>query len=157
MAMGVRKTAKAAVKGGIEHILFADEVDEDEVNAIYAYIKSLRPVPSPHLVKGKLSEAAKRGKKIFENDDVGCAVCHSGPLYTDCKKHTVVPSNEYEDEKFDTPSLIELWRTPPYLNDGRYTTLQALIVEGKHGSSIGDIGKLTKKQVDDLVAFLLSL
>ena len=84
-------------------------------------------------------------------------MCHSGPLYTDCRKHKVFPASEYGDEKIDTPTLIEIWRTPPYLNDGRYTNLHDLFIKGKHGSSIGDVEKLTKQQVDDLVKFLLSL
>jgi len=155
MALGVRETAKASVIAGIEHILFADEIDDDHVEAIYAYVKSLKPLPSPHLVKGELSEAARRGKRIFNN--TACRMCHSGPLYTDCRMHTVVPSSEYGEEKIDTPTLIELWRTPPYLNDGRYTNLQDLFIKGKHGSSMGDVEKLTKEEVDDLAKFLLSL
>ena len=30
---------------------------------------------------------------------------------------------------FDTPTLIEVWRTAPYLHDGRYLTIEELIAE----------------------------
>ena len=75
------------MRAGITHILFAVR-PEKEAAAIDAYLKSLRPVPSPYLVDGKLSAAAQRGKKLFFNDEVGCAKCHPaeperGPLYTD--------------------------------------------------------------------------
>jgi cytochrome c peroxidase len=157
MATGVRKSAEMSVKTGIEHILFAEEEYEEEAKAIYAYIKALKPVPSPYLVNGKLSKAALRGKKVFENDDVGCAICHPAPLYTDKAMHVVVPSSSYEKEKFDTPTLLEIWRTPPYMNDGRFTNLKDLLIKGDHGSSMGGVKKLPKQQVDDLVEFLLSL
>jgi len=156
MALGVRKTAEDAVRAGIEHILFKAPEDVDS-DAIYAYIKSLRPTPSPHLVDGRLSESAQRGKRLFNSDDVGCAECHPAPLYTDLTRHKVSPSTAYEYEKIDTPSLIEIWRSAPYLHNGRYTKLKDLIVDGKHGSSRGDVEELTEQQVDDLVQFLLSL
>ena len=51
--------------------------------AIDEYLKSLQPVPSPHLVDGQLSPAAVRGKELFFSERVGCANCHPAPLYTD--------------------------------------------------------------------------
>ncbi len=159
MALGVRSTARVAVKAGLDHILFAyeDDYDEGTVDAIYAYIKSLRPVPSPRLVGGTLSAAARRGKKLFMSDALGCSRCHPPPLYTDCRKHEVFPAGDYFTEEYDTPTLRELWRTAPYMNTGKFTTLEKLFVEGKHGASRGNVDKLTRKQVADLVAFLLSL
>ncbi|MFQ5576179.1 MAG: glycosyltransferase family 39 protein, partial [Anaerolineae bacterium] len=46
--------AEAGVRAGITHILFAVR-PEEEAAAIDEYLKSLRPVPSPHLVDGNLS------------------------------------------------------------------------------------------------------
>jgi hypothetical protein len=43
------------------------------------------------------------------------------------------------------------------MHDGRYLTMKELIVPGKHGSTGGNIDRLTQQQINDLVAFLLSL
>ena len=73
------------------------------------------------------------------------------------RKHKVLPKREYFDEAYDTPTLIEVWRTAPYMNDGNFTEVKALLVEGKHGSSGGGVEKLTAREIDDLVKFVLSL
>ncbi len=157
MASGVRGGGEAAVRAGIRHIQFAVRPDEDAV-AIDEYLKSLQPVPSPHLVHGKLSESAERGKKIFFDEKIGCAQCHPEPLYTDLKMHDMGSRGEYDRrDDFDTPTLIECWRTAPYLHDGRYTTIKQLLTEGKHGAKHGELEKLNEQQLNDLVEFVLSL
>jgi len=44
----------------------------------------------------------------------------------------------------------------PYLHDGRHATIKALIQNGKHGNTRGQIDRLTEEEVDDLVEFVLS-
>ena len=157
MAEGVRASSEEAVRAGLENILFAYRPDE-EVALIGAYLESLEPVPSPRLVDGRLSPAAERGKKLFESDRVGCHKCHPAPLYTDRKMHDVGSRGPYEyADRFDTPTLVEVWRTAPYLHNGRYTSVKELIVEGKHGRSRGRIDELSRQEIDDLVEFVLSL
>lgn len=157
MAVGVRESAEYAVRSGIIHILFAQR-PEEEAAAIDAYLKSLRPVPSPHLVDGKLSEAAERGKELFSSDRVGCHRCHPAPLYTDLKSHNVGTRNASDrGDVFDSPTLIEAWRTAPYLHDGRYTSIRELLVEGRHGLRGSRHRDLTDQQLADLVEFVLSL
>ena len=154
MASGVRPTAEHAVRSGITHIQFAVRPEEDAV-AIDLYLKALQPVPSPHLVGDQLSEAAKRGKELFFSEALGCAKCHPEPLYTDMLMHDVDSKGQYDRRKdFDTPSLIECWRTAPYMHDGHYVTMKDLFTEGKHGLKKA---KLTDEQINDLVEFVLSL
>jgi len=157
MATGIRPTAEAAVRAGIRNTLFTDR-PEAEAAAIDAYLRALKPVPSPYLVDGRLSPAAQRGKRWFESDRVGCHRCHPAPLYTDLSMHDVDTRGSYDmSSRFDTPTLIEVWRTAPYLHDGRYTTIEELIVEGRHGLTRGRLERLTKRQIADLVEFVLSL
>ncbi len=157
MSLGVRATAEDAVRAGITHIQFAVRPDEDAV-AIDEFLKALQPVPSPHLVDGKLSPAAERGKKLFFDEAVGCAQCHPEPLYTDRLSHDVGSRGQYSRaDAFDTPTLIECWRTAPYMHDGKWLTIKDLIQKGKHGAKGGDIDKLTEEQLNDLVEFVLSL
>jgi YVTN family beta-propeller protein len=157
MATGVRANAEDAVRSGIRHIQFAVRPEEDAV-AIDEYLKTLQPVPSPYLVGGKLSEAAERGKKLFFDQKIGCGKCHPEPLYTDLQMHDVASGNPIDRRNdFDTPALIECWRTAPYLHDGKYVTIKQLIAEGKHGAKGGDISGLTEQQINDLAEFVLSL
>jgi cytochrome c peroxidase len=63
---------------------------------------------------------------------------------------------EYVD-RFDTPTLVEVWRTAPYLHDGRYLTLRKLLAEGRHGLRSPREPPLSEGELDDLIAFVLSL
>jgi cytochrome c peroxidase len=156
--LAARDSAKTAIRAGFGRILFAERPEED-VQAIEEYLGSLRAVPSPRLIDGKLSPAAERGKKIFFDPKIGCARCHPEPYYTDKNAHAMGSAGPLDKpgDKFQTPRLLELWRTAPYLHDGRCLTVKELLVEGKHGSAEGDLGGLSGKDFDDLAEFLLSL
>jgi mono/diheme cytochrome c family protein len=158
MSLGVRETAEAAVRAGITHILFAVRPEED-AQAIDGYLKSLRPVPSPYLVDGQLSPAAQRGKKLFFDSKVGCASCHPEPLYTDKKAHDVGSTGKYDKptDHFNTPRLVEVWRTAPYMHDGHWLSVGELLAQGKHGAKGHDLGKLSEQDFRDLAEFVLSL
>lgn len=158
MAHGVRDTFETAVDAGIKYILFRMP-EGDQVEAISSYIKAMRPEPSPYLADGKtLSPAAKRGKKLFESPEVGCAKCHPAPLYTDLQTYDVGTRSELDTEgEFDTPTLVELYRTAPYLHDGNAVTLREVLVDRNPEDKHGRTKQLTPQEIDDLIAFLLSL
>ena len=157
MSSGVRPDAEYAVRSGIERIQFAVRPEEDAV-AIDEYLKALKPVPSPHLVNGQLSEAANRGRSLFFSERVGCSKCHPEPLYSDLQMHDVASRGQYDRrDDFDTPTLIEVWRTAPYMHDGHYTTMKEVFTKGKHGKKGGEIEKLSDQEIDDLVEFVMSL
>ena len=158
LSTGIRPKAETAVRSGIAFILFAVRKDESDAIAMDEYLKSLEPVPSPYLVDGKLSPAAQRGKKVFYDKEVGCIKCHRGKLYTDLSMYNVESKGKYDrTDTFDTPTLIECWRTAPYMHDGKYSTMKELLTEGKHGNTVGEVDKLDEKQINDLVEFVLSL
>lgn len=155
MITGVRENAEVAVRSGIRYIQFANTT-ERKAQAIDEYLKSLKPIASPHLVNGKLSESAERGKKLF--GQAGCAVCHNPPLYTNMKKYDIGTSTEQDDNKaFDTPTLIEVWRTAPYLHDGRAVTIQEVLTKFNKDGSHGRTSELTEKEIEELAEFVLSL
>lgn len=166
MSTGMRANAETAVRSGIHFILFND-TEEDVPEAIDAYLKSMTPVPSPFLIDGKLSESAKRGEKLFFSSETGCFNCHPKPYYTDLKLHKVgtndsidfkVEQDKYfPQESFDTPTLIEAWRTGPYLHNGKYFTLKEAITVGNHSGLRGKTSSLSDAEINDLVSFILSL
>ncbi|MEA3226179.1 MAG: c-type cytochrome, partial [Planctomycetota bacterium] len=155
MALGVRADAETGVRAGIRHIQFAVRPEEDAV-AIDDYLKSLEPVPSPSLTRGKLNRRARRGQKLFES--AGCASCHTGELYTDLKKHNL-GIGKWLDEglSFDTPTLIEAWRTAPYLYDGRAATVEDMLKKHNLDDKHGQTSNLTDRQIKDLAEFVMSL
>ncbi|MGI6401661.1 MAG: hypothetical protein ACOX0A_06055 [Thermoguttaceae bacterium] len=158
MITGIRADGEEAVRAGFVHILFTT-YKEDNARCVDEYLKALKPMPSPYLVDGELSESAQRGKEIFNREEVGCARCHPESNYfTDQKLHRVGSQdpNDFFDA-FDTPTLIEVWRTAPYLNTGAYTTIRELLEEGKHGVRKGEFDALSKQEQDDLIEYVLSL
>jgi YVTN family beta-propeller protein len=156
MWMGVRADAEAAVRAGIEHILFTKQPEAVAVS-IYEYLKSLKPVPSPYLVHGKLSKAAERGRKIFSR--AGCAMCHPSPLYTDLHRYDVGTRGQFDSltDKFYTPTLVEVWRTAPYLHDGSAATIRDAVTTHNPHDQHGETSNLSRQEIDDLCAYVLSL
>ena len=154
MMTGVRADAETAVRSGIKFIQFAVRPEEDAV-AIDTYLKALKPVPSPHLVDGELSESANRGRGIFEK--VGCTECHPGPLFTDLMQYDVgTGTGNEEGRAFDTPTLVEVWRTAPYFYDGRASTLKEVLCEEFSGERHNVATSLGEENLADLLEFLLS-
>jgi cytochrome c peroxidase len=158
MSLGVRETAEKAVRSGMRHILFARQ-DEEQARAIEEYLKGLRPVRSPLLANGELSAAAERGQKLFEDPVVGCATCHPAPLFTDLRMHAVGTDHgpQSREERFDTPTLVECWRTAPYLHDGSAVTLHEVLTAKNPEDRHGKTSHLTAEQIEDLAAYVLSL
>ncbi len=156
MSLGVRTNAAAAVRAGIRNILFSPPREEVAV-AMDEYLKSLKPVPSPYLVGGNLSLAAKRGKKVFSA--AGCADCHVPGLYTDLHPHDVGTRAGYDGstDQFYTPTLIEIWRTAPYLHDGSAATIRDVLTTRNPDGLHGAVSALTRQEVDELCEFVLSL
>jgi len=158
LALGVRPNAHVAVRAGIRYSLFTVQPPE-VADALDDYLKSLKPMTSPLRVNGNLSAAAKRGRKLFFSKTVGCSTCHNGALYTDMMSYDVGTVGKFDQKTdiFDTPTLIETWRSGPYLHDGRAATVRDVITTFHHADKHGKTSDLTPAQVDDLAQYVLSL
>lgn len=158
MSLGVRETAADAVRSGLKHILFSAPAPAAAA-AIDEYLRSLKPVPSPRLVNGLLSRAAERGKKLFFSRQTGCAQCHPPPRFTDGRAHEVGTRGLLDGpaDVFDTQTLIELWRTAPYLHDGSAAQLRDVLTFANPNDRHGCTSQLTADQILDLCEYLLSL
>jgi YVTN family beta-propeller protein len=151
----------------------AAELDEKlsgrskDLDALAIYTNSFQPKLSPHIVApGKLTSEAERGKTLFFDKAVGCATCHSGPYYTDSSLKRPynlhdVGTGGGETEKmppeYDTPTLLGVYRAPPYMHDGRAKTLMDVLTTANPKDKHGKTSHLKKEQLADLVAFLKSL
>lgn len=149
MISGIRPSSYVAVRTGYKYIQFID-LPEEKASCVDEYLLSLKPVPSPYLVNGKLSEKAQRGRKVFEK--FNCDECHSGPYYTDLKMHRIGEDIEFENG-WDTPTLREVWRTAPYLFDGRAATMEEVFTVYKHGIE----KRISQKEAEELAEYVNSL
>ncbi|MCK4750297.1 MAG: hypothetical protein KAT15_24745, partial [Bacteroidales bacterium] len=150
---GIRPDATVSVMAGFKHIEYT-EVGDQIIQAVDTFLLNMMPEMSPFLVNGKLSEKAESGLGVFRK--AKCISCHGGPAFTDKGLHLV--GNGYSpDEKFDTPTLLETWRTGPYLHDGRAEDLKSMLVDHNRDDLHGETSNLTAKEVEDLVEYVLSI
>jgi cytochrome c peroxidase len=158
MSLGIRANSAVAVRAGLSSTLFTVQ-PEAKAAAIDAWLASLEPVPSPHLVEGAPAPAARRGEKLFNSPKTGCADCHAGDLFTDLEAYDVGTRGPFDGtgDRFDTPTLREIWRTGPYLHDGSAATLREVITTRNRADEHGRTSQLTPLEIEDLLAFLLSL
>ncbi len=163
MVTGIRPDLQACNRKGLTHIQFVVRPEEDGL-CLDAYTMSLKPVPSPYLVKGSLSKAAKKGAKLYKK--AGCAECHptskDGPdnerLYTNLKKYDLgLGVGNEEGREFDTPTLVEVWRTAPYLYDGRALTMEEVLTTCNPKGTHGVTKDLKPEEIKALAEYVLSL
>lgn len=128
MVTGARDSAELAVLKGMNFIQF-NTMDEVRLNYINDFLKSIKPMESPYLNRdGSLSDSAKRGKKLFEQNS--CTTCHYGPNFTDTQFHTSKTldlDDTWESRDFVTPTLVEVWRSAPYFFNGSMATMEEAV------------------------------
>jgi YVTN family beta-propeller protein len=150
---GCRANAEVSVRAGFKYIQFA-EVPEEKALAMDAYLKSLRPEPSPYLRNGELSEAAKLGEELFQGK-ARCSKCHKGEYLTDMKMHDLHNAGPKDKTStWDTPTLREVWRTGPYMHDGRAATLFDVLKQENHNRAAD---RLSEEELLNLVEYVRSL
>ena len=138
-----------------------------ELDALAAYVASLEHVnPSPYRqANGALTADGVAGKALFEK--LGCDFCHGGTEFTDSARgalHDVGTITAMSGGRaggplfgLDTPTLLGVWETPPYLHDGSAPTLRDVLTTKNPSELHGSVSALSSQQVDQLVAFLLQI
>jgi DNA-binding beta-propeller fold protein YncE len=138
-----------------------------ELDALAAYVTSLDHVNrSPHRnADGSLTPDGVAGKALFEK--LGCDFCHGGPEFTDSARgalHDVGTITALSGQHaggpllgIDTPTLLGVWETPPYLHDGSAPTLRDVLTTRNPDDLHGYVSALSSQQIDQLVAYLLQI
>jgi cytochrome c peroxidase len=139
-----------------------------ELDALAAYSNTHKFPLSPHAKSG-LSESAQRGRRIFFSSRTACATCHSGPLLTDSRHGSkvlhdvgtgppdIADPSELMGAAYDTPTLLGIYRTAPYLHQGKAATLTDVLTTYNRHDRHGKTSHLTPEQISDLVEFLKAL
>ena len=139
-----------------------------DLDALTAFVESLRPKPSPFRNSdGSLTAAAMLGQQIFERPDVGCMQCHPPPRFTDSSLNSSplvthnIGTGDGPDEglgpAFDAPSLRGIWDSAPYFHDGSAPTLRDVLTTKNPTDRHGRTSHLSEAELQDLIAYLLSL
>ena len=147
-----------------------DPFTPEQSAALDRYIVTIPRSPNRYRTGDDLTPTQRRGKKIFERiyDNSGylipeekrCNYCHSYPYFTSRENFNVGTSSWLDTDAhdtFDVPHLNNIYETPPYLHDGRASSLDEIWTiynpEDKHGLT----NDLTKDQLNDLIEFLKTL
>ncbi len=122
-----------------------------------------------------LTDAAKRGMALFYSERVGCGSCHSGFNFSGAWRDSQAdaePSfarNGLGPDPTRVPTLRNIELTKPYMHDGRFSTLEAVLDHYQQaGASAGATTneqqtfrlrpfRLNATERRELIAFLRSL
>jgi cytochrome c peroxidase len=112
---------------------------DNAIRAIAAYERTLLSAASPfdrYVFAGDhaaLTPEQKRGMDVFFSDRGGCARCHGGINFAgdwvdrDHPSAPAVFADTGTGEKVRVPTLRNLAATAPYMHDGRFATLDAVL------------------------------
>ncbi len=132
-----------------------------DMDAVAAFVLAMRPRPNPHTIDGRprpeIRASAERGRKLFFGSGVGCGHCHGGPYLTRSGRSTKTKLHDVGTGlAADTPSLLNLWETAPYLHDARARTLRDVLTTGNPRDAHGKTSHLSEQEITDLVHFMLA-
>lgn len=125
-----------------------------DLDALAAYVNSLSPVDESPLRDSvaSMSADAQAGQALFVSH--GCIACHSGAVLSDSSSSLLHDVGTIDSDSgnriggpltgFDTPGLLGMWQSAPYLHDGSALTIQAAIEahSGSAGISPTDMSQL---------------
>ena len=144
-------------------LMRTDPIPQKELLDLTTFIKSLPPQRViARSADGRLTPSQERGKVIFfaTKTTTGkeipherrCSTCHRPPLYSARLSFDVGTGGT-----FDTPHLLGVADTAPYLHDGRALSLEELWTTYNTNDLHGVSSYMNKIQLNDLVDFLKTL
>ncbi len=150
-------------------------------SAVATYVRTIESGPAPFdrwvaHDESAISDSAKRGFALFDGR-AGCSGCHSGWSFTDGSFHDIGVSGDDEPGRgalfpgsvklqhaFKVPTLRDVARRGPYMHDGSYPDLGAVIdLYDRGGTDRPSLSEqihplnLGQGEREDLLAFLATL
>jgi DNA-binding beta-propeller fold protein YncE len=149
-------------------LMRTDPFPPKQLRDLTTFIQSLPPPRVARNKDGKLTPAQERGRAIFfatktpDGKEIPlsrrCVTCHPPPLYSVQLPFNIDSKGKYDStEAFDTPHLLGVADTAPYLHDGRALGLEELWTIYNTNDLHGVSSYMNKIQLNDLVEFLKTL
>jgi len=149
-------------------LMRTDPIPQDQLNDLATFLNSLPPPRWARKHNQPLTPAQERGKQIFFATITStgkpiprerqCHTCHRPPLYTNRLLSSVSTQGPRDTtDMFDTPHLLGVAYTAPYLHDGRAKTLEELWTTYQTNDLHGVSSYMNKHQLNDLVEYLKTL
>jgi DNA-binding beta-propeller fold protein YncE len=139
-----------------------------ELQDLTTFLKSQPPQRVARHANGHLTPAQERGRAVFfatrspDGQEIPyekrCSTCHRPPLYTVRLPFDVGSRGPADTtDAFDTPHLLGVAHTAPFLHDGRAQTLEELWTTYNTNDVHGVSSYMNKIQLNDLIEFLKTL
>ncbi len=146
-------------------LMRTDPFSDDELRDLVAFLESMPPARTRSAHQLELTPSEQRGREIFFATrtpegkaipvDRQCQHCHAPPLYTSRMKTNVGTQSATDATgDFDTPHLLGIGASAPYLHDGRAKTLEELWTVYQTNDLHGVSSYMNKHQLNDLIEFL---
>jgi cytochrome c peroxidase/DNA-binding beta-propeller fold protein YncE len=140
------------VRRSIEVTMRGPEPTVKQVQAIVAYVRTLRPPPSVAKLRGQDQHSLiEPGRKLFKS--LGCTACHEPPNYTSRDSFDVGIADENGQKQFNPPSLRGVSQRGSFFHDSRAKNLSEVLQRFQHGLDQA----ITETERDALIRFLNSL
>ncbi len=149
-------------------LMRTDPIPPADLKDLTTYLQAQPPTRWERRRDLALTPAQERGRRLFfattQTDgtpiprDRQCQTCHRPPLFT-ARIPTAVGTRGPRDSKdfFDTPHLLGIGYSAPYLHDGRAKTLEELWTTYQTNDLHGVSSYWSKHQLNDLIEYLKTL
>ncbi len=165
------KNATLEIQCGVRFarvLMRTDPIPPRELKDLAAFIEAQPPPRWERKRDQALTPPQERGKDIFfatsrpDGTPVPrerrCQTCHRPPLFTNRLPSEIGTRGARDSTNyFDTPHLLGIAHTAPYLHDGRAKTLEELWTIYQTNDLHGVTSYMNKHQLNDLVEYLKTL
>lgn len=151
-------------------LMRTDPIPQPQLDYLATFVEHLPPTRTvPYGRLGQpLTDSEERGRKLFFATQRPngtpiplarqCQTCHRPPLYTDRLLRSVgTRAARDSSDQFDTPHLLGIGASAPYLHDGRARTLEEIWTTYQKDDLHGVSSYWSKEQLNDLVDYLKTL
>jgi YVTN family beta-propeller protein len=151
-------------------LMRTDPIPPKDLEDLVTFLKAQPPPRTVHFSRlGRpLTPPQERGRQIFfatvtsEGKPIPrarqCNICHRPPLFTNRLLSSVGTKGPRDTtELFDTPHLLGIAASAPYLHDGRAKTLEELWTTYQTNDLHGVSSYMSKHQLNDLIEYLKTL
>ncbi len=149
-------------------LMRTDPFDGEQLDNLTHFVESMPPPRTRHVQDTEWTQTRERGRLLFfavQTSDGKpipperrCSTCHRPPLYTNRAKSSVgTRAPQDSTDEFDTPHLLGIAASAPYLHDGRAKSLEELWTLYQTNDLHGVSSYMSKQQLNELVEYLKTL